>query len=108
MFLVCLQMTQRSIHLQSPPNPSFLLFYESKVETRRGSFTLCGNRVICEVGLDGLPAVKVYRSRTVAWGRKVNLPLPVAKAELEAVLEFKQRARFIPAKSITGCFTNEK
>lgn len=78
------------------------------MQTRRGSFTLCGNRVTYEVGLDGFPAVKVYRSCTVAWGRKVNLPLPVAKAELEAMLEFRQRARLIPAKSVTGCFTNEK
>lgn len=69
MFLVCLQMIQWSTRLQSSPNPSFLLFYESKVQTLEWvSFTLCGNWFISEVGLSGFPAVKTYCCLTVAWG----------------------------------------
>lgn len=52
--------------------------------------------VISEVGLNGFPAVKAFLHSSL--GRKVNLPLPVAKVELETMLEFEQRARFIPAK----------
>lgn len=62
--------------------------------------------VISEVGLNGFPAVKAFLHSSL--GRKVNLPLPVAKVELETMLEFEQRARFIPAKSIMSRFTDEK